>query len=68
MKPRKYRIYAVRRSFGETVVGACWWWLRSPVYYSEGAAYVNRDGYVNYGGYYVDCDYDCVCPVVVALP
>lgn len=34
--------------------GFCWWWLRSPGYYSYYAAYVYRDGSVGYIGYGVD--------------
>ena len=28
-----------------------WWWLRSPGYYSVGAAYVGHDGYLHINGY-----------------
>lgn len=33
-----------------------WWWLRSPGYYQDTAAYVNHDGVVYEHGDYVDCD------------
>lgn len=33
--------------------GACYWWLRSPGAYSDGAADVNADGYVYSDGDYV---------------
>ena len=34
--------------------GNCWWWLRSPGYDSNYAAYVDYDGSVDEDGYYVD--------------
>jgi hypothetical protein len=49
-------------------VGACWWWLRSPGYNSDCAAFVNIDGFVIYYGGSVDYDSSGVRPVVVALP
>jgi hypothetical protein len=30
-----------------------WWWLRSPGYLSDRAAFVNNDGYVFYHGYLI---------------
>ncbi len=61
-------IFTVRCQFGETVVGACWWWLRSPGNNSRNAAYVYSGGYVDYYGNVVDYDISSVRPVVVVLP
>ena len=41
---------------------ACWWWLRSPGYYSNIAALVLTDGSINYGS--VDLSSDAVRPCV----
>jgi hypothetical protein len=41
-----------------------WWWLRSPGYYSNSAAYVNIDGYVNGFGDNVIDNYGSVRPVL----
>lgn len=41
-----------------------WWWLRSPGYYSDNAAYVNTDGGVNDFGYYVNYDEVAVRPAL----
>ncbi len=60
-------IYTARCQFGETVVGACWWWLRSPGNNSNNAANVNNDGNVNNNGNNVNNDNNSVRPVVVAL-
>ena len=42
----------------------CWWWLRSPGYPQDRAAYVYRDGSVYYGGHSVDCADGCVRPAL----
>ena len=42
--------------------GACWWWLRSPGYDQDSAAYVSSAG--SRGCTYVDRGYDCVRPAV----
>ena len=44
--------------------GACWWWLRSPGYDRDFAAYVGGGGYVNYDGLVVSDADACVRPVV----
>ncbi len=36
---------------------ACWWWLRSPGYYSSYASFIKSGGSVYYNGYSVN--YDC---------
>ena len=43
---------------------ACWWWLRSPGYYQNFAAYVNYDGSVTYRGSGVIFASDCVRPAL----
>lgn len=50
----------------KTASGAatCWWWLRSPGYYQNYAAYVINDGSVNYNGYYVNYDIYAVRPAL----
>ena len=40
--------------------GSCWWWLRSPGYLQNTAAYVNFDGNVLSFGYNVNNDYPAV--------
>ena len=42
----------------------CWWWLRSPGYYSNRAARVSIDGSVRYSGDGVIDDTDCVRPAL----
>ena len=42
----------------------CWWWLRSPGYFSYNAADVSSDGDVYYYGIYVDDGYRCVRPAL----
>jgi len=44
--------------------GNCWWWLRSPGYYSNDAAIVNTDGSVSDRGLYVSYDRDAVRPAL----
>ena len=44
--------YAVNQG-AYTSNGACWWWLRSPGYYSSNASYVRGDGSVDDDGYNV---------------
>ena len=39
-----------------------WWWLRSPGYRQDTAAYVDYDGSVDYDGGYVDRDFFAVRP------
>ena len=43
---------------------SCWWWLRSPGYNQDGAAYVLDDGSVDFDGNYVDRDRGCVRPAL----
>ncbi len=45
-------------------IGACWWWLRSPGYFSFSAARVFYDGGVYGVGNGVDDNYDAVRPVL----
>ena len=42
-----------------------WWWLRSPGYYSNSAASVDRGGGVDDDGNYVDYDHYAVRPALV---
>lgn len=42
----------------------CWWWLRSPGYYSNDAAYVNEYGYVYRSGYDVNYSDGAVLPAL----
>ncbi len=62
-------------SYTADKIGACWWWLRSPGYYSNYAAYVdcigsvsnrevNGGGYVSSNGDYVRRNYNAVRPVM----
>ena len=44
--------------------GNCWWWLRSPGRYSNGAAYVDPDGSVDHSGAYVYGDECAVWPAL----
>ena len=44
--------------------GLCWWWLRSPGYYLDLAAYVNIDGDVDEVGTYVNIDLIAVRPAL----
>ena len=44
--------------------GNCWWWLRSPGYYFNFAAFVNDDGSVNNYGLGVSYDFDVVRPAL----
>ncbi len=46
--------YAVANGASERDSGNCWWWLRSPGYYQDNAAYVDDSGDVNDLGYDVD--------------
>ena len=41
-----------------------WWWLRSPGYSRNCAAYVNRGGSVDYGGFDVSYGSGCVRPAL----
>lgn len=61
----KPTVYAVKN--GVTVNDSnnnCWWWLRSPGYGSDGAAYVYRNGAVYVRGSNVDCSYGAVRPAL----
>ncbi len=42
----------------------CWWWLRSPGYWDNYAAFVSGDGDVGSFGYYVVSNLDCVRPAM----
>ena len=42
----------------------CWWWLRSPGYFSNDAAYVNEYGYVYRSGYDVNYSDGAVLPAL----
>ncbi len=42
----------------------CWWWLRSPGFYSNNAAQVNCGGDLDYTGYYVHRTTGCVRPAL----
>ena len=42
----------------------CWWWLRSPGYYQNDAAYIDTDGSVRDLGYRVNNDKACVRPAM----
>lgn len=44
--------------------GNCWWWLRSPGYLQDGAAYMSRDGYVYEVGDDVNTDNNAVRPAL----
>ncbi len=44
--------------------GNCWWWLRSPGYRRNDAAYVDTDGDVSEYGYDVNYDYYAVRPAL----
>ena len=44
--------------------GNCWWWLRSPGYYTDYAAEVNNDGYVNRNGTHVYNNNDASVPAL----
>ena len=50
----------------KTASGAatCWWWLRSPGYNQNVAAFVNNDGSVNYYGNNVNYAHDAVRPAL----
>ena len=41
-----------------------WWWLRSPGHWSDGAAVVNRNGWVYRDGDYVSSSVDGVRPAL----
>ncbi len=41
-----------------------WWWLRSPGYDSDVAAYVYSDGGIRYGGNYIDTTRNCIRPAM----
>ena len=51
-------------SYTRNGVPTCWWWLRSPGNFPNIAAYVDRDGSVDYRGMYVITDSACVRPAV----
>lgn len=51
-------------SYTRNGVPTCWWWLRSLGDILSIAAYVDRDGSVDYRGMYVISDSACVCPAV----
>ena len=51
-------------AYTSTSNGNCWWWLRSPGYSQNLAAYVNYDGSVNYNGLYVGSDLGAVRPAL----
>ncbi|MDR2546298.1 MAG: DUF6273 domain-containing protein [Lachnospiraceae bacterium] len=51
----------------DTVVWACWWWLRSPGNNSNNAANVNNDGNVNVNGNNVNND-NGVRPALLHTP
>ena len=57
---------AVTSDTNKTTSGAatCWWWLRSPGYDQNTAAYVYSVGSVYYTGYDVIDDNDCVRPAL----
>lgn len=44
--------------------GNCWWWLRSPGNYRDGAAGIHSDGVISYGGHGVGNAGDCVRPAM----
>lgn len=56
--------YAVANGAWENDSGNCWWWLRSPGYYLDLAAYVNIDGDVDEVGTYVNIDLIAVRPAL----
>lgn len=56
--------YAVANGARENDSGNCWWWLRSPGWVQDDAAYVHSGGYVVESGYYVLCDHDAVRPAL----
>jgi len=57
-----------RRYSGDSVVWACWWWLRSPGNNSNNAANVNNDGNVNVNGNNVNNDSGGVRPALPHKP
>lgn len=56
--------YAVDNGALESDSGNCWWWLRSPGYIQNYAAYVNNDGAVYENGNYVYLDTYAVRPAL----
>ena len=44
--------------------GVCYWWLRSPGFYPDYAAYVDYDGSINVIGNMVDLSNGCVRPAM----
>ena len=51
-------------STAKDYAGNSWWWLRSPGRGSKDGISVSSDGYVNYGGNYVDDDTNGVRPAL----
>lgn len=56
--------YAVANGAWESDSGNCWWWLRSPGYYQNYAAFVYDVGDVNEYGSFVNIDDDAVRPAL----
>ena len=44
---------------------SCFWWLRTPVKYSDFAAYVDYDGSINTDGFFVAGKTGCVRPAMI---
>lgn len=56
--------YAVANGANEDYKGDYIWWLRSPGYSSNYAAYVDTSGYIEYYGDYVASNWNCVRPAL----
>lgn len=56
--------YEAAKEFIQLIHCWCWWWLRSPGYYSRLAAYVNDFGRVYTRGFYVNSTYIVVRPAL----
>ncbi len=56
--------YAVAQNAYMADNGNCWWWLRSPGYSSDSAAYVDHDGYVRTFGNGVYFSHNAVRPAL----
>lgn len=61
-RPTAYAV--INNAYNSGGNGNCWWWLRSPGYNQDSAAYVRSDASVSYTGIEVFYDIGCIRPAL----